>query len=232
MCFSKEFSFLNFTILSYYGHYLQTNSVDKDIWRLFFPLYFLGLKDLFQVFLYLFNHNDYYKYIFSILSYIHICFQPLFVNILFSYFSKSTVFFNINYWYMIFNALFVFGLYQLTNLDVFDVNNDGLYCKDKTSDFCSDKNSSYIGKYHVGYKFKTKYKYSIFFIIFMIVPALFTKSYILSIIWLFFIILIFLLFSKLRDGERGAIWCMLSIIPTIPVIYYREYITNYINKIK
>lgn len=226
MCFSKEFSLINFIILSFYGYYLQINSNDNDIWRLYLPLYFLSMKDLFQVFLYIFNDNELYKYFFSVLSYIHICFQPLFVNILLSYFSKSALIFNISYWNIIFVILFIFGLYQMTNLDVFDIQNYGLYCKDKFSDFCSNKNSSYIGKYHVAYKFRTKFKYSIFFIIFMIVPGLFTNSYILSIIWAIFILLLYYIFSDVRDGERGAIWCMLSIIPTLPVIYYRKILSE------
>ena len=87
------------------------------------------------------------------------------------------------------------------------------YCKDKSSDFCSDKNSSYIGKYHVGYKFKTKYKYGYIFHFLMLIPALFTNSYMLSIIFTFFTILLRLIFMDVRDGELGAIWCLLSIIP-------------------
>jgi hypothetical protein len=232
MCFSKELSFLHFMILSFYGYYLQVNYNENDIWRLYIPLYYLGVKDLLQTFLYEFDDNEYYKKFFSILSYIHICFQPLFVNMLLSYFSKAALIYNSSYWNLIFVISFIFGLYQLTNLDVFDIQNYGLYCQDKSSDFCSDKNSSYIGKYHVAYKFRTKFKYSSFFLILMIIPGLFTNSYIHSIIWAIFILTIKIIFDDVRDGEKGAIWCLLSIIPTIPVVYYRKLILEVIEKIK
>ena len=52
-------------------------------------------------------------------------------------------------------ATFIFGIYRMTNLDVFDILKEAPYCKED-HDYCNDKNTSYIGKYHVGYKFKTK----------------------------------------------------------------------------
>jgi len=229
MCFSKEWSFFNFAILSLYGGYLQAFSNDVDIWRLVLPLFYLSAKDLFQVFLYIFDNNQYYQYIFSVLSYSHICFQPLFVNMLLSYFSKDALIYNVSYWTVVFIVLFIFGLYELTNLDAFDIQNYGKYCKDKWSDFCSDKNSSYIGKYHVAYKFRTKFNYSNLLIIFMIIPGLFTNSWPLSIVWGVFILLLYIIFNNVRDGERGAIWCLLSIIPTLPVVYYRKQLLKFLN---
>ena len=41
-----------------------------------------------------------------------------------------------------------------------------------------------------------------------------------------------IIFDDVRDGEKGAIWCLLSIIPTIPVVYYRKLILEIIEKIK
>jgi hypothetical protein len=102
MCFSEKTSLYNFLILSFYGYYLQFNSNDTDIWRLFIPLYYLSLKDLLQYFLY----REKNKYIFGVLSWVHICFQPLIVNMLLSYFSKSTRIFNKNYWKKVKLSLF------------------------------------------------------------------------------------------------------------------------------
>ena len=117
-------------------------------------------------------------------------------------------------------------------MDVFDIQNYGLYCQDKTSDFCSDRNSSYIGKYHVAYKFRRNFNYSIFFLVLIIFPGLFTNSYIHSIIWTIFILSLKIIIDDVREGERGAIWCLLSIIPTIHVVYYRKLILEVIEKIK
>ncbi len=224
MCFSEKTSLYNFLILSFYAYNLQFTSNDSNIWKLFIPLYYLGIKDLLQYFLYK-KSND---YIFSILSWVHICFQPLFVNMLISYFSNSSY----QYWNIIYFISIIFGLFQLTTLDTFDIFNEGNFCKDKESDFCSDTNGAYQGNYHIAYKFKTKYKYTYFFLILMILPGLFTSSWFHSLLWLFFITLIKIIFNDLnvRDGERGSIWCFLSIIPTIPVVYYRSILLNMFSK--
>ena len=219
MCFSKTTSLYNFLILTFYAFELQRNN--PTLWRLYLPLFYLGLKDLLQYFLY----KEKKKYIYSVLSWVHICFQPLFVNMLLSYFSKAY-----QYWNIIFIISIIFGLYQLTNLDVFDIQNEGNFCKDDNTDFCSDTNGAYMGNYHIGYKFRTKYKYSFLFLPLMILPGLFTSSWFQSLLWLFFVLLIKIIFNDInvRDGERGAIWCFLSIVPTIPVVYYRSFLENLI----
>jgi hypothetical protein len=233
MCFSKELSFFNFGLLAGYAAYLQIYSKEKDIWLLYYALYYLGFKDFLQGCLYLLDKVEIYKYYLSILSYIHICFQPLFVNIFFSYFSPLSNFFNINnYWSSVFLFNLLFGLYQLTNLDVFDIFREAPYCKDKASDLYSNTNSSYIGKYHVAYKFRTKYKYSPFFYFFMLIPALLTNSYILAIINIIFISIISYICCNLRSGEIAAIWCLLSILLFLPVTYYRKEILEFIETIK
>lgn len=233
MCFSAELSFFNFGLLAGYASYLQMYSKEKDIWKIFIPLYYLSIIDFIQGFQYIFNNNQWYKYIFSVLTYINICFQPVFVNLFFSFFSASFIICNtITYWNFVFIITFLFGLYELTNLDVFDIFKEAPYCKDKSSDYCSDKNGSYIGKYHVAYKFKTKYDYSLFFYFFMIVPSLLTNSFILSVIWFIFMHLLKLIFYNVRNGEKGAIWCLLSIVPTLPVVYYRKEVLEFIETIK
>uniref|UniRef100_A0A6C0JKF5 Uncharacterized protein n=1 Tax=viral metagenome TaxID=1070528 RepID=A0A6C0JKF5_9ZZZZ len=232
MCFTQEFSFFNFSLLFGYGAYLGVYSSEAYIWRLYIPLIYLSLKDFIQTFLYMFDDNEKYKYVLSVISYFHICFQPLVTNILFSYFSRTASFFNIDYWNIIFVITFIFGLLKLTNLDFFDILKDAPYCKDKSSDFCSDKNGAYIGKYHVGYKFRTKYKYGLSFNLLMVIPALLTNSYILAIIFAFFTILLRVIFIDVRDGEIGAIWCLLALIPTIPYVYYRKQFLSLIEKIK
>ena len=44
MCFSKEFSFFNFGLLAGYAAYLQMYSAEKDIWKIYYTLYYLGFK--------------------------------------------------------------------------------------------------------------------------------------------------------------------------------------------
>jgi hypothetical protein len=222
MCFSKRTSFINFLVLSFYSFELYKNrNTDKNLWKLYIPLFYLSLKDLLQYFLY----KEKNKYIYGVLSWVHICFQPLFVNMLISYFSSSLT----QYWNLIYFVSFIYGLYQLTTLDAFDIFNEGNFCKDPKSDFCSETNGAYQGKYHIGYKFRTKYKHSKLFLLLMIIPGLFTSSWFHSLLWFFFVLLIRIIFNGVRDGEAGAIWCFLSIIPAIPVVYYRSSLQNMLN---
>lgn len=228
MCFSKGYSLFHFGLLTIYAAYLYTVPNDKELWRLYFPIFYLGIKDLLQAILYstMSTGNSVWLSITSVLSYVHIAFQPLLVNLFASYFSANTTYYGVNYWNMMFIILTLFGLYKLTNLNVFDIFRETPYCKDKQSDFCADKNGAYQGKYHVGYRFKTKYKYDNWFLASMAVPALFTAGYPLSILFSVFTVLLRVVFYDVRDGELGALWCLLTVLYCVPVTYFREYIKN------
>ena len=47
---------------------------------------------------------------------------------------------------MMFILLFVFGLFKLTTLSTFDIQNEP-DCTDPKSDFCAKRNGAYMGKY-------------------------------------------------------------------------------------
>lgn len=215
MCFSETQSYINAFILVSTSLYF----VNKE-WKIALPAAFLASKDLLQGLLYRY-HNDYnLSPILARLSWLNISFQPLIVNIFLSYFDNN----NNYYWNNMYIALFVFGCNYITTLSAFDIQNDD-DCNDINNDFCSDKDGAYIGKYHVAYKFKTEQGYSFLPVLLMILPALFTKAWKISLIWLFFIVLLGTIFNNnvVRNGELGAIWCFLSIIPFIPVVYYKSY---------
>lgn len=80
MCFSERQSYINAILLFVCGLY-KINQ-----WRLGVPLIFLGFKDLLQGLLYKNMNKQKILNFYSILSWVHICFQPLFVNMIGSYF--------------------------------------------------------------------------------------------------------------------------------------------------
>lgn len=80
MCFSERQSYINAILLFFCGLYKINH------WRLGLPLIFLGFKDLLQGLLYKNIKKPKLLNFYSILSWIHICFQPLFVNMIGSYF--------------------------------------------------------------------------------------------------------------------------------------------------
>ena len=210
MCFSETQSFINAIVLIIGSTYVYPK------YRLTIFLIFLALKDLIQGFLYKYQHNEKLENILTVLSWIHICFQPLFVNIFMSNFSQN----KNNYWNIIFIISFLYGIYTLTTLNEFDIQNDPECITDKKNDFCSRYTTSYIGKYHIAYKFNRDNDILFFpkiYLILMFIPSLFTNSRNLGIIWGLFVRLIYISFNNIGEGEKAAIWCFLSIIFFLPI---------------
>tara|TARA_Y100000389_G_C17336180_1_gene450771 strand:+ start:209 stop:886 length:678 start_codon:yes stop_codon:yes gene_type:complete len=223
MCFSESQSFINAFMLTIVSIYVYPK------YKLTIFLIFLALKDLIQGFLYKYQDNEKLKNMLSIISWIHICFQPLFINIFISYFSENK--YN-NYWNIIFIICLLYGIYTLTTLKEFDIQNDPDCIKiDKNDDFCSKYTTSYIGKYHVAYKFNRDNDLIFFPIIHLIlifVPSLFTNCRILGIIWGLFVILIYIYFNNIGNGEKAAIWCFLSIVYFLPIAIFNKEISKFL----
>lgn len=222
MCFSETQSYINFIILIIGSIFVYPK------YRLSIPLIFLALKDLIQGLSYRNVKRKKSTHFLTTLSWIHISFQPLFVNIFASYFDK-----NFKYWNVIFLICIIFALHNITVLKKFDIQNDSNCIKqNKYDDFCSKKTQSYIGKYHLGYKFKTDntrhpYFYPILPIL-MIVPSLFTKSRLLGLIWFLFIGIIYSIFNNIGHGEKGAIWCFSSILLALPIAIFNKEVSKFL----
>jgi len=204
------------------GFYVYPN------YRLFIGLIFLAFKDLFQGLLYHYINNEKLNTILTSFSWIHISFQPLFVNIFMSYFSKQHTY----YWNSIFIICFLYGLYDITTLNEFDIQNDpDCIKKNEKNDFCSPRTTSYMGKYHVGYKFsrdKLSSFYPMIYPILVFIPALFTKSRILSIMFAVLAGSIFTTFNNIGEGEQAAIWCFLSILYFLPLTIFHKKVSKLI----
>ena len=222
MCFSETQSFINSTMLIIGSIFVYPK------YRLSIFLIFLALKDLIQGFLYKYQHNEKLENKLTVLSWIHICFQPLFVNIFMSNFSQN----KNNYWNIIFIICFLYGIYTLTTLKKFDIQNDpDCITKNKKNDFCSKHTTSYIGEYHIAYKFNRDNDFLFFpiiYLILMFIPSLFTNSRILGIIWGLFVGLIYIFFNNIGEGEKAAIWCFLSIIFFLPIAIFNKQISKFL----
>ena len=218
MCFSEKQSFINTIILICGGIYVYPN------YKLTSPLIFLALKDLIQGFLYKYRDKKKLENILTTLSWIHICFQPLFVNIFMSNFSKNKK----KYWNIIFIISFLYGMYTLTTLNEFDIQNNP-DCLTK-NDFCSKETTSYMGKYHIAYKFSRDNDifFPIIYLILMFIPSLFTNSRILGIIWGILVSLIYVIFHNVGEGVKAAIWCFLSIIFFLPIAIFNKQISKFL----
>lgn len=226
MCFTEGQSFINGIVLILGSIFVYPN------WRLSAGLFFLSFKDIIQGLSYRNLRLNMSTEWLTTLSWIHISFQPLFVNLFFSHFDQSY-----KHWNIIFAVCLLFALYNITVLKTFDIQNDGkctrLHEKD---DFCSEKTESYIGKYHLGYKFETDNNRYLsiagIFTTLMFIPNLFTKSKLLGLVWLVSVssIWITLLLQNIPDGEIAAIWCFTVIFFCLPIALFEKQITMILKK--
>jgi hypothetical protein len=220
MCFSEKQSFINAIILIIGSIYVYPK------YKLSLFLIFLAIKDLIQGFLYHYQNNKKVENSLTILSWVHICFQPLFVNIFLSNFTKN----KDNYWNIIFIICFVYGIYTLTTLKEFDIQNDPeCITKNKKNDFCAKSTTSYIGKYHIAYKFNRDDDilfFPIIYLILMFIPILFTNANLLGSFWILFVGLLYIIFNNIGEGEKAAIWCFLSISFFLPIAIFNKPISK------
>ena len=216
MCFSESQSYIHALVL------FVTGIMIKDKWQLSTSLIFLGFKDLLQGLLYHYLGNKDKLNFYTSLSWIHICFQPLFVNLISAYFDKD----NSTYWNRILFICLIYGIYASSSIKEFDMT-DSEMCikKNKTDDFCSKETTSYLGTYHIGYKFNRNSDRVLprwWYILLVFIPSIFSNSKVIGILWLFFVGLIEFIFRHTNSGERGAIWCYLSIIFALPVAIFSD----------
>jgi len=118
-------------------------------------------------------------------------------------------------------------MFTLKDFDLLNLEN----CKKKNKfdDFCSNITSSYIGKYHLGYKFRRvddDFIYPTLYFGLMFIPAIFTKSRIIIILWLTFVILIYHNYINIGRGEQAAIWCYMSILFVLPIGLLHKYVNK------
>lgn len=216
MCFNEKQSYVNAIIL------LLIGIIKFDNKKIACSLIFLSIKDLLQGLLYKYNNDQKINNILTTLSWIHICFQPLIVNIFMSNFDKN----NDKYWNNIFLICLIYGICQIFTLKELELYDD---------DFYSNQTQSYIGKYHLGYKFNrqhdTFFKFPLYFIypayIFLcFLPSLFAGagSKIVSLITILFVINLKYLFYDVRNGEFSAMWCFLTLICAVPMSLLEKYI--------
>ena len=231
MCFSENHSYFNAILLSSAAVYTLPS------YKLTFSGFFFAIKELLQGLLYRYQGNPEMLRFLSILSWIHISFQPLFFNLVFSYFSPG-----FKYWNIIFILSIIFGIILATHLNELDIQDDpDCEPRGKNDDFCSDT-GAYIGNYHVAYTFKMdkdwqpisiwKFWQAIVFL-----PVLFTKARWLGVFSLFLVMLVYGIYnysvgikafpgtSFKHSGEKAAIWCFLS-VGLVPLILFKKNINK------
>ena len=223
MCFSESHSYINAIAL------LVTALYVGDKYSLAITLIYFAIKDLIQGLLYKFIDNKKVNNFLTTLSWIHICFQPFVINLFFSYFSP-----DFKYWNHIFIICIIWGFYIMSTLRELDISTDYDCKKEKNydDDFCAKDTLSYLGKYHLGYRFSRDLDEYIvyFYFVLSFLPALFTQARILVTMYIQLFGLLYLILYKQGYGERAATWCILSLLYLIPVTIFDKEILELINR--
>lgn len=219
MCFSETFSYLNGLLLLTVG-ILKYKKI-----KLSLLLIIISFQEFFQGLLYHFFYNENIKNKLGILSWLHFTVHPFFINYFFSYFDN-----NFKYWNNIYIISIIFGLlsvFILYDLNIF--NHPPCKKIDKYDDFCSKKTGAYKGTYHIAYKFKTTNRRPIFILgyyILSLIPVLFTKAKLLSIINMLYIALLAIFFRK--SGEFAATWCFTTTLFYLPIVIFEKQVKKYL----
>jgi len=226
MCFTETQSYIN-TILLLFGAYYTRKKLKLSI-----PLLFLSIKDLIQGLSYRYINNKKILNILGKLSWIHISLQPFTVNLFVSHFDTNKN--HKTYWNLIYILSILYAILNILTLKEFNIDNDPLCNYDNNYDYCSKDTTLELGKYHIKYKFardNDKFMISIIYILIMLLPALFTNSRPIIILWTLFIIIIKFITIKLNIhlGEYAAMWCFLSIIFVLPIAIFEKKIVKILN---
>jgi hypothetical protein len=210
MCFGKTWSAVSLTIM------LISAAVCiyfKGSYLILAMLIFLASKELIQFLLYttgLRKCNTIWNKFLTSASWVHICFQPFFVNLFFSALSRNKVMYRI--------PLFLSLIYALFNLPVLrEIGGNSKHrCQtDYSSNLCRAQTCSINGKYHLAYGFNLKsadnsgstpnnFTYNLL----SFAPAYIIGDWFLATIHLLVAFLSYRFITNV--GEGSAIWCVNS----------------------
>ena len=157
--------------------------------------------------------------ILSTLSWVHISFQPLFINLLFSYFAPNRRReYSIVLWLCVIFGIFnVFRLKELRG----SITSE---CKQSKHDMCQPESCSYLGKHHLAYGFQLQsadylltpsaftYVLLTFAPVFILGPRLLGGLHLAVALFAVYI-------SGFRGGEAAAIWCLNSFWVSFAAIF-------------
>ena len=213
MCFTQNasFSFGIFGLIASIYFYKR-----KHIFASIGIAYF-SLMEFIQYFQYFFINkcDNSYNYWLTLLGYLHICFQPLFVNIwLLTFVEKELLSSHYVFLYMsIIAGILLFSrIFYVSNDEICDINNEPL---------CGKNTCTFSGQTHIAWNIRMRaagkywYSPSIALHFFMwVIPTIVTFKYRPIIALILTGPYMSLLFTS-NIHEQPAIWCFFSVIQII-----------------
>jgi hypothetical protein len=223
MCFGRPWSATSFSILFVSGIFCIYKRVPLPIVA---AIYFLAMKELLQFLLYSYagSCSPMNKFL-TTLSWIHISFQPFFMNWFISAFSHTPDMYRV--------PLVMCLIYAIANMfRIKELNGPVKYtCKpddDKSVNLCRKQTCSILGDYHVAYGFQLSssdaYAYSPSFFTYtllMFAPAFIIGDWQIASIHAAVALITVYLFKDI--GEGAAVWCVNSFWIAFFALYYAKF---------
>lgn len=221
MCFGETWSKVSFitTLLSgTIGLYYHI-----DI-RIILFAYFLAIMEFIQYLLYKYldTCNDTNKWL-SVAAWIHISWQPFFVNLLSSAFAPNKQK-EYNIILLLCSVFAIANMIRIRELSIIYKEKDKCDNKGDTTVLCQTKTCSFEGQYHVAYGFNlnsadtNSYTPSMFMHIFLIfIPAILLGPRSIALVHAIIAILSGLFITK--AGEVAAVWCVNAMVLMIFTLY-------------
>lgn len=228
MCFGETWSKVSFIVTLLSGTIGLQYNVDI---RIIAGAYFLAVKEFIQYMLYKYlNKCDNINKWLTVAAWIHISWQPFFINLFASVFApRKQKEYNIVLMLCIVFA--IFNMIRIRELSL--LNNNEHVCDNKGDDdkICQPKTCSIPGEYHLAYGFKltsadtNSFTPSLFMHLFlMFIPAILLGPRSIAIVNAIVAILPMLFIVK--AGEVAAVWCVnaMALMIFIPyaILYCRK----------
>lgn len=227
MCFGKHWSATSLTILIASSIFCAYHKVD---WRIIVGVIFLAWKELIQLVLY-YHLDDCSRMntLLTVMAWIHISFQPYFLLLFISAFSKNARLYDVPL-----VLCLVFGIYNCIRIKELHPGDIKYKCvhQDKSESLCRKKTCSMPGKYHLAYGFDLASADANTRLLW--VPSMFTY-FLLSFVvpyvvgdWQLATINILVAFisnyvANHDFGEAGAMWCVNTFWVGLVAVYYALY---------
>jgi hypothetical protein len=221
MCFTEKQSFSIFFIGSIVSYYIYNNNNTYELW---FPILYFSIMELFQYLGYISirTNNKKLNKILSYLTYIHISFQPLIMNIWFSNFISNK---NKHYMLFIYKLCFIGGIFML--LRIYNINKTTILCNTKIEESCGVNTELKLGPIHIMNLFKLKapdfWTPSMFLYFFMMfIPIILLDINKLIYLCIVLGLILSIIISKNKD-ETSSIWCFINVPCMIISLLYSKY---------
>ena len=219
MCFSEEMSF-GLSILGLVSTYLLYH-MGKD-WRVYVPIFYLTVMEILQYFSYLALRKNQSKLlkILTVITYIHICFQPLVINIWFSNYIPDSYLPRMA---TIIQLCLIIGLFLVLRLNEIIAVPDDKLCNIRREDMCDTESLIREGKSHLYYLFRVRapeYTVPSLFVHFLFVffPAILLKIKVIP--YLSIVVGYIIAYLISYPKEAAAVWCAFSVPSALISFFY------------